>query len=41
MRFIVPISIKNQQTAAPTAINKKIDIMIYDAKNIDFKNLNR
>lgn len=28
---------RTKQTAAPTAINKKIDITIYDAKNIDFQ----
>ena len=27
---------RTKQTAAPTATNKKIDITIYDAKNIDF-----
>ena len=28
---------RTKQTAAPTATNKKIDITIYDAKNIDFQ----
>ena len=28
---------RTKQTAAPTAANKKIDITIYDAKNIDFQ----
>lgn len=28
---------RTKQTAAPTAINKKLDITIYDAKNIDFQ----
>jgi 2,3-bisphosphoglycerate-dependent phosphoglycerate mutase len=28
---------RTKQTAAPTATNKKIDIILYDAKNIDFQ----
>lgn len=28
---------RTKQTAAPTATNKKIDITLYDAKNIDFQ----